>query len=272
MIQLHQLDFGYRKAEPVFKNLNLTIQPGSICGLLGKNGAGKTTLLRLMNGLLFPKGGQSTVDGKATEDRNVDMLSEMYYLQEEYNLPKTSIASYGETNGPFYPKWNQTKFIEICDLFEINPARRIKDLSFGQKKKTLIAFALSTNCNYLFLDEPTNGLDIPSKALFRKAITTGLNDAQTVIISTHQVKDIANLLDRVIMVEKGQVIMNENLYDLGMKYSFDFLPGNQKPVHYLYAEPVPGGHIILNENTSGQSSDVDIEILFNAILSKSFHL
>ncbi len=271
MIHIQDLSFGYsKKKAPLFEGLDLEISEGTICGILGKNGAGKTTLLRLVSGLLFPKEGSSQVHGYLSQARNIEMLADLFYVQEEYILPDVSIRRYVQLNSAFYPRWDMDKFYMILKEFELPENGRIKELSFGQKKKFLIAFALATGCRLLILDEPTNGLDIPSKIVFRKVVSASLTEDQCILISTHQVKDVANLLDRIVVVEGGRVIFNEDLFGISSKYRFDFHPGSSLPSNYLYAEQVPGGHMIMSTADGSQSkTDLDIEILFNAIISKS---
>lgn len=271
MIQVNEMRFGYRKKQaPLFDGLSLEIQPGTICGILGKNGAGKTTLLRLISGLLFPQYGTCSIHGHESKERQVDMLADLFYVQEEYIFPDVTMSKYVELNSAFYPHWDDAKLTRILEEFELPINRKIKELSFGQKKKFLIAFALATNCKLLILDEPTNGLDIPSKTIFRKVVSSSLGDEQCFLISTHQVKDVANLLDRIVVIEGGKVVFNQDLFAISSKYRFDFHPGATLPPSYLYSEQVPGGHLVMTQNDpSGPSTEVDIEILFNAIISKS---
>ena len=271
MIQVNDLSFGYRKKQaPLFGHLNLDIQGGTICGILGKNGAGKTTLLRLISGLLFPTTGTSSIHGLESRERPVSMLADLFYVQEEYVFPELTMYKYVELNAPFYPRWDQQKFIEISSDFELGGNRKIKELSFGQKKKFLIAFALATGSKLLIMDEPTNGMDIPSKTIFRKVVSASLGEDQCFLISTHQVKDVSNLLDRIVVIEGGKVIFNQDVFSISSKYRFDFQPGNALPAQYLYAETVPGGHMLLNpQENQQQATDIDLEILFNAIISKA---
>ncbi|HEX5626096.1 MAG TPA: ABC transporter ATP-binding protein [Saprospiraceae bacterium] len=271
MIQLNDLRFGYRKKQaPLFDGLKLQLEPGTITGILGKNGAGKTTVLRLISGLLFPQQGSATVHGQLSHERRVSMLENLFYVQEEYIFPEVTMARYIDLNQSFYPGWDQAKLEQILIEFELPANKKIKELSFGQKKKFLIAFALATGCKLLILDEPTNGLDIPSKTIFRKVVSSALAEDQCILISTHQVKDVANLLDRIVVIEGGRVIFNQDLYQVSERYRFDFLPGSTLPENHLYAEQVPGGHVVMDHHTAGApSTEVDIEILFNAIISKS---
>ncbi len=271
MIKVNELSFGYRKKQaPLFDSLNLELQSGTICGILGKNGAGKTTLLRLIAGVLFPAEGNVLVNGFSSGERRVDMLADLFYVQEEYIFPDVSMDTYVSLNSSFYPGWSAEKFQEILLEFELPANKRIKELSFGQKKKFLIAFALATNCKLLILDEPTNGMDIPSKTIFRKVVASSLSEDQCILISTHQVKDVANLLDRIVVIEGGRVIFNQDLFQISKDYRFEFYPGSTKPAEFLYAEQVPGGYMVMTKNEAqNQNTEVDIEILFNAVISKS---
>lgn len=271
MIQVNNLRFGYQKKKtPLFDDLNLDVKAGTICGILGKNGAGKTTFLRLVSGLLFPQQGTAMIHDQFSKDRHVETLADLFYVQEEYILPDVRMNAYVELNSSFYPKWDDAKFRNILLDFELPANKKIKELSFGQKKKFLIAFALATNCRLLILDEPTNGLDIPSKTIFRKVVSASLQEDQCILISTHQVNDVSNLLDRIVVIEGGKVIFNQDLYSISDRYRFDFYPGSTKPTEYLYAEQVPGGYMVVTANTMNtKNTDVSIEILFNAIISKS---
>lgn len=271
MIQVNNLSFGYHKKKPVlFDGLNLELEPGTICGILGKNGAGKTTLLRLVSGLLFPNEGSTSIMGTETKERKVAILENLFYVQEEYILPDISIKRYVDLNHGFYPAWDGAKFNSIVNDFELPEDGKLKELSFGQRKKFLVAFALATGCKILILDEPTNGLDIPSKIIFRKVVSSSLSEDQCVLISTHQVKDVANLLDRIIVVEGGRVIFNKDIYGISSSYRFDFFQGSSLPANYLYAEQIPGGHLVISSaNGQDAKTEVDIEVLFNAIISKS---
>lgn len=271
MIQVNNLSFAYHRKKPaLFDGLNLELAPGTICGILGKNGAGKTTLLRLVSGLLFPKAGSTSIMDNEAKERKVSILENLFYVQEEYILPDISMRRYVDLNHGFYPNWDGEKFRRIINDFELPENGKLKELSFGQKKKFLVAFALATGCKILILDEPTNGLDIPSKIVFRKVVSASLNEDQCVLISTHQVKDVANLLDRIIVVEGGRVIFNKDIYEISSAYNFDFHQGTALPDSYLYAEQIPGGHLVITSANGQQSkTEIDIEVLFNAIISKS---
>ncbi len=266
MISIRKLEFSYgKKQPPLFHNLDCELQAGSIVGLLGKNGAGKTTLIKLMIGLLFPTGGRVEILDQDPAKRLPSMLENIYFLPEEFNIPSISINNYVKANAGFYPRFDSDLLRRLVSAFELPETKSLQKLSYGQKKKFLISFALSTKCRLLVLDEPTNGLDIPSKSIFRKVVAGSLDDDQLVIISTHQVRDVENLIDRLLMLENGNFILQKDLMDISAKLNFT-TASSATGESILYSEMVPGGYRIITPSTNGSSS-VDIELLFNAISS-----
>ncbi len=199
MINIQTLDFAYRKQRSLFDTLSLSLKPGSITGLLGKNGAGKTTLLKLIAGLLYPRSGVIEVNGFHPKNREPSFLSEIFLVPEEFYLPSISITTYIKANSIFYPRFDHDLMQKLLIEFELAMDNSIHRLSYGQKKKFIVSFALATKCRVLILDEPTNGLDIPSKSIFRKVMAGNLDEDQLVLISTHQVKDVENLIDNIVM-------------------------------------------------------------------------
>ncbi len=264
MIQVNDLNFSYSKQRNLFSNLSLSLEGGSITGLLGKNGAGKTSFLKLLTGLLYPKSGEIMVLNHKPKNREVSFLSDIFLVPEEFFFPYVTIKAYIEAHSPFYPKFDYSILHSTLKEFDLQTASNLQRLSHGQKKKFLIAFALATRCRLLVLDEPTNGLDIPSKSLFRKILAGTLDENQLVIISTHQVKDVENLIDKIIILDDGKVIFQQNIGDISRKYCFS--SGTSEDIkEAIYCEPVPGGyHMIIPNNQS--ETEVDIELLFNAII------
>jgi ABC-2 type transport system ATP-binding protein len=212
MIQIKALDYAYQKKNPLFKNLALSLKPGSICGLLGKNGAGKTTLLKLIAGLLYPKAGSVRVMQHLPEARRVEFLQNLYLLPDTFSLPKMSMKQFLNCYAGFYPKFNQASYQNALDAFELDDTKKLTILSHGQQKKFLLAFGFATGANLMLLDEPTNALDIPSKQQFRKLLATHVSPERTFVISTHQVKDIEHMIDSVVILDNGKVVFNQS-YD-----------------------------------------------------------
>lgn len=264
MVVIKDLKFNYsRRQEPLFQDLSCELPSGSIVGLLGKNGAGKTSLLKLMIGLLQPTEGYIRIMGHEPCKREPSLLQDVYFLPEEFHQPGVTIRQYVKANAGFYPRFDEELLNRLIRDFELPDNKQLSQLSYGQKKKFLISFALSTKCRLLVLDEPTNGLDIPSKAIFRRVMAGSLDEDQLVIISTHQVRDVENLIDRVLMLEKGKFIMQKNLYEISSKLHFATTTSPEGE-NVLYHEMVPGGYKVISSQADGSSS-VDIELLFNAI-------
>ncbi len=213
MISIQNVTFGYRKHETVLNDFSLDFGQSGIYGLLGKNGTGKSTLLYLMMGLLRPQQGSVTVDGIDATLRRPEVLSEMFLVPEEYDLPAISLRQYVRAINPFYPRFSENLLKQCLANFEMGTDINLGALSMGQKKKVYMSVALAANTRYLLMDEPTNGLDILSKSQFRKAIIDGMNDEKTIIVSTHQVHDVELLLDHVCIIERNKVLLNEPLVE-----------------------------------------------------------
>lgn len=266
MIKIQDLSFGYSKKQHLYNKLNLNASNGSIIGLLGKNGAGKSTLLYLMSGLLKPQSGSLSINNQTPFDRKPAFLQEVFIVPEEINVPSIGIKTFIRSTGPLYPNFDQEKMYKLLKEFEVDESKQISKMSYGQKKKFMIAFALSTNCQLLLLDEPTNGLDIPSKSLFRKIMAGALTEDQIAIISTHQVKDVENLIDRIVLINEGEFIFNQDVFEVTQKYSFHTVSSVTDAD--LYSEVAPGGYRVLREK-NGIETPLDIELLFNAITNNT---
>jgi len=263
MIQINDLNFAYPRQQALFNSLSVHLEAGSITGLLGKNGAGKTSLLKLITGLLHPQSGELSVLGYHPRKREVPMLNDVFLVPEEFYFPAISINDYQKAYAPFYPKFDHAMLDRILSEFELSTKSNLQRLSHGQKKKFLIAFALSTRCRILVLDEPTNGLDIPSKSLFRKIVAGSLNEDQLVIISTHQVKDVENLIDKIIILDNGKIIFQQTMAEISQKVCF--ISGTSNDADgAIYSEAIPGGYRLMMPNGHDET-EIDIELLFNAI-------
>jgi ABC-2 type transport system ATP-binding protein len=268
MIRIQHLTFQYKKQAALFTDLSFQQGKGNIVGLLGKNGAGKSTLLKLISGLLKPQVGKLTINGFKPFDRLADFLADIYMVSEEFSFPSITIGLYIKATAPLYPKFDYEKMNSILLEFELDAKKSLNGLSHGQRKKFLIAFALSTNCSLLVLDEPTNGLDIPSKRLFRKILVSSVSEEQLVLISTHQVKDIETIIDTIVVLDEGKIVYNESVFEISQKLQFKTvatLSGLENPI---YQEKCLGGHRIITESNQFEETEIDIELLFNAIINK----
>ena len=260
MITIKDLGFSYGD-KAVLKNISMNLEEGRIYGLLGENGVGKTTLLTLLCGLKKPKIGSINADGRNPYDRQPSLLSDQYYLSDEVPAMNMKAIEYASYYGKFWENFDMEKFNGVMAVLENDPMRKMNHMSFGQLKKTYIAFALACNTKYLFMDEPTNGLDIPSKAQFRKAVTKYTREDSIILISTHQVRDLENIIDPIIILDRQDVILNATLEEISEKLYFDY--SNEKVEDALYCEMIPGASVQVCLNQNGEDSRVNIEALFN---------
>lgn len=266
MIHLNQVSFGYGKRKKLFENLDLHLEAGHIYGLLGKNGAGKSSLLRNMAGLLFPTAGRVEVAGYEPRKRQPAFLQDVFFLPEEIYLPSVTVDKYVSLMAPFYPKFEEQLFRAYIAELDIPEGNKLTGMSYGQKKKVLIAFALATNTRVLIMDEPTNGLDIPSKSQFRRLVSSALDKDRLILISTHQVRDLDNLIDAIIILEDSKILIQHSLDTISERLCFGTLPSIEYDNRVLYSEPSLRGYKAVFENSTQEESRVDLEHLFNAVI------
>ena len=268
MIQIQHLNFGYSRRSPLFRDLNLNLEKGHIYGLLGKNGAGKSTLLKNMVGLAFPQAGKCLVEGCDISKRSPDLLAQVFFIPEEIYVPGVTAARFVDTTACFYPLFSETEFYRYLEEFEVPREAVLNKMSFGQQKKMMIAFGLATNTRYLVMDEPTNGLDIPSKVQFRKIIASALTDDRCMIISTHQVRDLDSLIDTLVVLHQNQIVLSEDLDSIAERLYFTVMPAaSNGEGSVLYEEASVRGRQVIQANHAGKYSKVDMELLFNGIIS-----
>lgn len=268
MIRISNLSFGYKKGNNIFEDFSLDIEKGKVIGLLGKNGTGKSTLLYLLTGLLHAQKGEIRFNGTDVKRREPNTLQETFIVTEEFELPNITLKRYVDATAPFYPRFSHEQLKNYLEVFEMPMDVKLGELSMGQKKKAYISFALATNTNFLVMDEPSNGLDIPSKSQFRKAITMGMNDERTVIISTHQVRDIDTLLDHVIIIDDKKVLLDASTAKIGSTLFFGEGEGNSTEEGIIYTQPSVTGSSILRANRGDEESNLNLELLFNATLAQ----
>lgn len=273
MIQIENLSFNYyRKKAPIIRGLNLTFEPGLVYGLLGPNGAGKSTLLYLISGLLTPTLGSIKMDGVITRRRLPSILSEIFIVPEEFELPPIALSSYVKLNAPYYPHFSNDDMKRHLATFGMDDDPNLGKLSMGQKKKVFMAFALACNTKVLLMDEPTNGLDIPGKSAFRRFIASNMNDDRIVIISTHQVRDIDNLLDHIVMLNENKLICSSSINDITSHLAFLSLRDNQAVDGILFSQATLEGNQVILENDGSMDTRLDLELLFQFALEDGVKL
>lgn len=264
MITLKELSFSYSRKKEVLDRINLEVGSGHICGLLGKNGEGKTTLLNLLSGQIFPDQGSCLVLEEIPSERNARFLQQIFLLPEEISMPEVTAIEYIKMYAPFYPTFRDDICKACVESFEINLSDRLSKMSQGQRKKVAITLALAAHTPLLLMDEPTNGLDIPSKATFRRQVASLVDDDQTVIISTHQVRDLESLIDTVLILDQRQILLNKTLNEIGEKLYFGPLLPEEKA---LYSELTPQGTIGVTARDGKEETAVSLELLFNAAIT-----
>ncbi len=266
MIDIIDMSYSYPQKETLFEGINVRFERGKIYGLLGKNGMGKSTLLKLIGGYLFPKQGRVQLDLETPQERRPQVMERIFFLSEEFNLPSLSIPNYIAAYSSFYSLFDKEKFYTILGELGIEADAKLHQLSYGQKKKFILSFGLATGATYLILDEPTNGLDIPSKVDFRKIVAEYVSEEQTVIISTHQINDLEHLLDAIVIIDYGHIVLVEDMIAIEEKVLFttaSTLPNDDSILHH---QRMPGGYLMVSENKGQNPTQVHIEAFFNAVI------
>lgn len=265
MITIENTSYGYKSNPLIFNNISLEIGNG-IYGLLGENGVGKTTLMHLICGLLFPKNGKCSIDGRNTAERQSEGLARYFFLPEELQMPTESIASFAARHSVFYPHFNQEEFDLNLEELKINRKQKLSSVSYGQQKKAMLAYAFALHTPYTLLDEPTNGLDITSRQVLKRIISRSMDDESTLLISTHQAHDFENLLDHLIILGKGEILLNRSLDEISNRLLFartDILPEES-----IYSEENLSGYFSIIPNEDGEENTPDIELLYKAVLQQ----
>ena len=269
MIEISDLTFGYSKKETLFDNLNLNMSGGHVYGLLGRNGAGKTSLIMQIVGLLLPDSGNIFIDNCNSKDRSKKFLSTFFFVPEEFKIPNIKKDRFVRIYAPFYENFDKNLFDELLEKFSLSDDKKISDMSYGQKKKFMISFALACNTKVLIMDEPTNGLDIPSKIVFRNIIDSLKNQNNLFIISTHQIRDIEPLIDNIVILDNGKIKFNNTTEEVLKKLSFRTTDKIQNINNYLFSQEIPGGFSVIEQNTNSLKTEIDAEVFFNYVISGS---
>ncbi|MBQ8098939.1 MAG: ABC transporter ATP-binding protein [Bacteroidaceae bacterium] len=266
MISFKEVTFKYPNSRRrVFDGFSFGLEQPGIYGLLGENGSGKSTLLYLMTGLLRPRTGQVTYNGVSVAERRLKTLSDIYLMPEEPSVPKTSLKYFVKTFRPFYKRFSDETLRSSLDGFGMGMDVDLRSLSMGHKKKVMICFALATGVPVLLMDEPTNGLDIPSKSQFRRIMASAVSEEQMVVISTHLVHDVEQLLDRMVILRDSQVKLDASTAEISDRYAFR-LYTDAVPEKLLYSQSSALGTTGISlRKADEEETQIDMELLFNAI-------
>lgn len=268
MVSIKNLTFAYKKEKNLLSGLNLELKKGNVYGLFGLNGSGKTTLLNLISGMLFPVSGLCTIEGEETRQRSPEIMNRLFIVPEQFELPEMTGEKFTELHRAFYPQFNYSLLKKCLEEFGVDPKKTLPELSYGQQKKFLIAFAIGTETELLILDEPTNGLDIPSKSQFRKIVASLDFDSRCVLISTHQARDLGSMIDHITVLKDGSVVFNHSLNEVINRLSIQKI-GEKNSQPYLYGEEVLGGIRAILPSSANDSEEFDLELFFNGIIQKT---
>lgn len=265
MLEIDNLSFRYPgRNRDTINNLSLEIIPGGTYGLLGRNGVGKSTLLYLIAGLLTPDHGCVKLDGTPTRSRLPHTLQSIMIVPEELTLPPITLKRFVEINAPLYPRFSMDDLQRHLTTFEIDPEMpyKLTSLSMGQRKKVYMSFALACNTPLVLMDEPTNGLDIPGKMAFRRFVAANMTDERTIIISTHQVRDVETLLDHVLIISPESVLLNASTAAIAARLAFVHTTDPEVASRALYAQPAIGGISAVLSNDGSYDTEINLESLF----------
>lgn len=272
MLQIKNVSYSYTRRRNLISDFSLTIEPGTVCGLLGKNGVGKSTLIYLITGLLRPDSGEIDYDGFTPISRKTAFLQDVFLVSEEFTLPSIGLSKFVEVNSCFYPKFDGARMRHYLEMMELDYDINLGQLSMGQRKKAFLCFAMACNTSLLLMDEPTNGLDISSKRNFSKALAECMTEDKTVIISTHQVHDLDRILDHVVIMDNDSVLLNASLADLSQRYSFSFTTDSERARTALAAVEVPGGYNIVEPLSDPDlETEVNLETLFELVTRQNMN-
>lgn len=264
MLEIKDVTYGYGSTEPVIKRVSAQVAEGRIYGLFGLNGSGKTTLLKIMSGLLFPKEGTVSCEGKAVRDRKVETLQNIAFMPSELSFKKESLERFVSLNSVFYPMFSRSVFDDCIREFGLDAGTADLDmLSLGQKHKFMLSFILSLGTKFILLDEPMNGMDVPSRSMFRRLLMRHLREDQSLVASTHVMTDVSDIITDVMVLGNDGGLFCASLAGLSEKYAFGI---STSPDGALYSERCAEGYRVLVKNGQGTDSEIPLDILFNAII------
>jgi ABC-2 type transport system ATP-binding protein len=262
MINMNAVTFGYG-GRPLFEGLSLSLKPGSCYGLLGLNGAGKTSLLKLAAGALLPSAGSIEAFGREPGKRSAAHLADLCFVPEDPLAPDMTVERWLERIAVFRPAFDAPRFVDLLQELGLDRKGKVSTWSYGQRKKFALAGALVSGARLLLLDEPTNGLDIPGKTQFRRILSSMLEADKVIVVSTHQVRDLENLMDPIVVVHQGQVVFEASIDSLAATLSSTRLSELAGRKVVAARQDALGWHALLAE----PGPALDIELLFEAAIA-----
>ena len=212
ILECHGLSKQYNRMSYALQNLNLALEPGQIVGLLGPNGSGKTTFIKLINDLLVPTEGRILIDGRAPGVETKKIVS---YLPERSCLDESMrIKEILRYFADFYQDFSTEKADAMLRDLEIDPAARLRTLSKGSREKVQLVLVMSRDARLYVLDEPIGGVDPAARDYILRTILSNYREDATVLLSTHLIYEIENILDRVLFLRQGQIVLNAGVDEI----------------------------------------------------------
>ena len=281
MIEIKNLSLGFVKSngihttrvnleavKPVLENLSLTIEPGHVYGLIGRNGAGKTTLMNCITGILTFKRKHQPIylDGVRLNVNNPNDHAKLFYVTDTISSIHILADAFANTLACFYPSFSIESYKEYMEMFHMDRNVFIDELSLGEKKSVFLSYAFASGAPYIIMDEPTNGLDITSRKVFRKLIASYMTPDRAIVISTHHINEISSLLDHILILDKRHLVFDRSVMETGSVLSFIESDDEDLRQQALYSMKSAYGNRMILPNTGGTDSEIDYELLFEAVL------
>ena len=200
LVEIKELGKCYGKKK-VMNNLSLSLESGRIVGILGPNGSGKSTLIKMMAGVLKPTSGQITINGYLVGVNTKKIVS--YLPERTYLNPSMKVKEAVDYFADFYEDFSKQKALDMLEKFGINEQDKIKSLSKGTREKVQIVLVMSREAKLYLLDEPMGGVDPAAREYILRTIISNYNEDATVVITTHLISDIENVLDEVVFIKQS---------------------------------------------------------------------
>jgi ABC-2 type transport system ATP-binding protein len=231
VIETVELRKNYGKHEAV-RGLNLSVQAGSVCAFLGQNGAGKSSTIKMLLGMVHPTSGTGSILGYRIDREEESLLirQKVAFVAEDKRLyDYMTVEQIIRFTRSFFPRWNHDFERSLTDQFELPPGRRIRQLSKGMRTKLALLLGFARGCELLILDEPTEGLDPVAIEDVLQILVSLVAQGTTVFFSSHQIAEVEQIADRVLMIDRGQLVLDAPVDQVKEQY---------RQIHAVFPEPV----------------------------------